>query len=333
MKREIKNSDFIILNLSLFSLLFFSCTSQLPRSLGPLREVTVITDHWGIIRGEVEKTLSQPIPTPQPEPEFLLRVGTTERFLMLSRFRLILLIGTSEDTLFRRILGERLDSLPDGDAGLFLLPNPWVKNQWVLMFVAKDTKSLIPGWQRYQQRIHQTITEKVLEQIAKGTYQKGMETRIIETLKTKFGFTLDVPRKWLLQDKDSASHFLYTFTHFPDRSIFIYWQDTTLPLIVDSVLNLRDRLTGRFYDGDSVDRQEVVAETTQFLGSPTLRIRGVWQNSRRILGGPFVLYAFVHQGRFFLLDGVVFNPGEKKLSNLFQLEAIIRTFRPTLIPQ
>ncbi len=307
---------------------FFSCASRVPRAFGPLREVTVITDHWQDVGKTVEAIFTRQIPTPQPEPEFLLRVGTTEKFSAYSKLRLLLLIGTAQESLFQKILRGKIDSLPDGEFGLFLLPNAWVDNQWVLLFIAKDPDRLAAGIKLYSQRLHQTITEKVLEQLTRATYQRGIDSKLTNFLKVRFGWQIDVPVKWLLQEKDSSSRFVYIFNHFPDRSVFVHWSDTTEQLTLENILNLRDELTTKFYDGDSVDRQAVIAETIQFLGVPALRVRGVWQNRVRVIGGPFVLYAFNYQERFFLLDGTVFNPGEKKLSNLFQLEAILRTFVP-----
>lgn len=306
-----------------------SCTGRVPRSLGPLREVTVITDYWPIVAKAVEGILTREIRTPQPEPEFRLRVGGFDRFNALSRLRLVFLIGTSQDTLLRRILGDKLDSLPENNFGLFKFPNAWVDNQWVLVFVAADTANLVPGLILYARRIHQTVTEMVIDQLNRATYLRGGEKELTAKLSGQFFGTIDVPRGWRLQDKDSVERFVYIFTHNPDRSIFVYWEDSTRELDWESLLDLRDRLTGRFYDGDSADRAIVLIDTIQFLGVPTLRVRGVWQNRRAILGGPLVFYAFNYQGRFFMVDGVVFNPGEKKLSSLFQVEAIIRTFLPT----
>ncbi|MGQ9678355.1 MAG: DUF4837 family protein [bacterium] len=315
--------------LSFFLLLvMLSCTDRVPRSLGPLREVTVITDYWPVVAKSVEGILSQEIRTPQPEPEFRLRVGGFDRFSSLCRLRLVFLIGTSQDTLLRRILGTKLDSLPENNFGLFKFPNAWVDNQWVLVFVAADTAYLIPGLSLYARRIHQTVTEMVIDQTNRATYLWGLEKDLTAKLRKQFSWSIDVPRGWQLQDKDSVERFVYIFTHYPDRSIFVYWEDSTMVLDWEAMLNLHDRLTGQFYDGDSADRSMVLLDTIQFLGVPALRVRGVWQNRREILGGPFVFYAFNYQGRFFMVDGLVFNPGEKKLSNLFQVEAIIRTFLP-----
>ncbi len=309
-------------------LILLSCGSRVPRSLGPLREVTVITDYWNEIGETVEGMLGQPVRTPQPEPEFRIRVGSFERFGALSRLRLVLVIGTSGDTLLRRIIGQRIDSLPDGDFGLFKIPNAWVENQWVLVFVARERELLLPGLKLYSRRIRNTLTDLALEQMNRASYLRGVNKELTGKLGEHFGWTIDVPQKWLLEDKDSASNFIYIFGHFPDRSVFVHWSDTVRELNLDSILSLRDRLTGSFYNGDSVDRSEVMVDTIDFLGVPALRVRGVWQNQKEVIGGPFVLYAFNYQNRFFMLDGVVYNPGEKKLSNLLQVEGIIRTFVP-----
>ncbi|MEO0004629.1 MAG: DUF4837 family protein [candidate division WOR-3 bacterium] len=309
-----------------FALCILHCTN-VPKSFGKLREVTVISDYWNQVGQTVEGILCRPIKTPQPEPEFLLRVGGFDRFKDYSRLRVVFLIGTRNDAIIKEILGFRLDSLVPNGFGLFKLPNAWSANQWVLVFAADDTAKLLQGLEVYSQRIHHTITEIVLEQMNKATYSHPRDEKLTEGL-TRFGWTIDVPQKWLLQDRYSDSSFVYIFSHFPDRSVFVWWSDTVATLNLDTVLDIRDNLTKMFYEGDSVDRNTVVAERIEFLGVPCLRARGVWQNPKRVIGGPFVLYAFNYQGRFFLIDGVVFNPGEKKLSNLFQVEAIIRTFLP-----
>lgn len=313
--------------LGLAVLAFCLCTGSLPRSLGRLREVTVVTDYWPQVGPVVESILSRPVATPQPEPEFLLRVGGFDRFPSYSRLRIVFLIGTAQDTIIRTVLGDRADSLGDAGFRLFRFPNAWVDNQQVLVFVARDQDRLVEGLRVYGPRLYRTVTEIVLEQLTAATYLRGRDEVLTGRL-ARYGFSLDVPKEWLLQEKDSADRFIYIHGHFPDRSVFVWWQDTVFPLVADSVLQLRDRLTARFYDGDFTERSAVRAESIEFLGVPCLRLRGVWQNQKQVIGGPFVLYAFNYQERFFILDGMVFNPGEKKLSSLFQVEAIIRTFLP-----
>ncbi|MEO0074284.1 MAG: DUF4837 family protein, partial [candidate division WOR-3 bacterium] len=150
-----------------------------------------------------------------------------------------------------------------------------------------------------------------------------------EELIRRYRFALDVPAHWLVEMRHDTARFVYIYSHYPDRSVFVFWSDSFVPLQLGSILALRNRLTQAFYDGDVVNEDvPVVAETISFLSSYCLRSRGVWRNQRMVIGGPFVNYCFVHQGRFFMLDGMLFSPGEEKLDNLFQLEAVIRTFTP-----
>jgi hypothetical protein len=41
-----------------------------------------------------------------------------------------------------------------------------------------------------------------------------------------------------------------------------------------------------------------------------------------------VNYTFNFRGRFYMVDGLVFNPGKMKLDALTQTEAVVRTLTP-----
>ncbi|HDQ99585.1 MAG TPA: DUF4837 family protein, partial [candidate division WOR-3 bacterium] len=91
---------------------------------------------------------------------------------------------------------------------------------------------------------------------------------------------------------------------------------------------LRAGLAARYYDGDFILDSLRESGFIEFLGDSCLRVTGIWQNRAAGIGGPFVSYALHYQGRFFLLDGLVYNPGRKKLDGLLQAEAVMRTFTP-----
>jgi hypothetical protein len=311
-------------------LLMLACSSAGPaaRLFGPLREVTVISSQWDALEPTVRSILQEPIPTPQPEPEFKVRVGSAEKFDTYSKFRIVFLIGTSRDTLIRQILGPRADSLSGGDFELLKVPNPWFNDQFALIFLARDTSKLATGLQNYAARIRQTLREIVLDQMSKAVYIEGVEKVPTDEFGRKYAFTIDVPRRWRVNDDNAAAGFIYLYGHLPDRNVFVHWQDTTRALVPDSMAGLRDRLTGGFYDGDSIDRQFLQAETIAFLAGPCVRLSGVWKNNRDVIGGPFVNYSFNFRGRFYMVDGLVFNPGKMKLDALTQTEAVVRTLTP-----
>jgi len=329
-ERRIRISLFTLLT-SLFSfltLLALACSSTGQRLIGPLREVTVISAEWDELEATVRSILQEPVPTPQPEPEFKVRAGTAGKFDTYSKFRIVFVIGTSRDTLVRQILGGRADSLSGGDFELLKVPNPWLEGQFALIFIARDGSKLAPGLAAYAGRIRQTLREIVLDQMAKAVYIEGVDRKLTDELGRKYAFTIDVPRRWLVNQDNAAAGFVYLFGHVPDRNVFVHWQDTTRELVPDSLAALRDRLTGRFYDGDSIDRRFLQAETIAFLAGPCVRLSGVWKNDRDVIGGPFVNYSLNFRGRFYMVDGLVFNPGKMKLDALTQTEAVVRTITP-----
>jgi len=316
------------LGFAALGLFLLACTPLGTKTLGPLREVTVVSDHWDLVDSTVVMILQQPVPTPQPEPEFKVRVGSSDKFDTYSRFRIVFLVGVSQDSLMRQVLGARADSLSQGDYGLFLVPNPWTKDQFALIFVARDASGLVPGLVAYGARIRTTLREVVLNQLARAAYIEGVDKAGTEELSRRYSFSIDVPRRWLVNEDHGNSRFVYMYGHFPDRNVFVYWEDTTRQLVPYLMAAVRDSLAGMFYDGDSIDPEFLRVDTISFLAGPCLRLSGVWRNERETIGGPFVNYSFNFQGRFYMLDGLVFDPGKKKLDHLVQVEAVVRTFTP-----
>jgi hypothetical protein len=287
-----------------------------------------VSDHWHVIDSTVIQMLQQELATPQPEPEYKVRVGRVERFETFSKFRIVMLVGTARDTLLRQVLGRRVDSLAAGDFGLFRVPNPWQQGQTVLIFVARDTGLLVRGLEAYAARIRQELEEIVLEQMRRAVYIEGINTELTGRLAQRFAFSVDVPARWQVREEFADSGFVYMFVHYPDRSVFVYWSGTLPGTAPESLAMLRDRLTGRYYKGDSIDPLFTTVDTVEFLSRPATRLRGVWRNEKTTIGGPFVTYAFEYQDRFYMVDGLLFEPGKKKLDHLLQVEAVVRSFTP-----
>jgi hypothetical protein len=184
------------------------------------------------------------------------------------------------------------------------------------------------GLAAYAGRIRRTLEEVVIEQMRQAVYVEGADRQASDRLEEKYSFSVEVPRRWQVREEFADRGFVYLFAHYPDRSVFVYWADSTRPLEPESLAALRDLVTGRFYDGDSIDAEFTCVDTVEFMARPAVRLRGVWKNDRETIGGPFVTYAFNHQGRFYMVDGLVFDPGRKKLDHLLQVEAVVRSFTP-----
>ncbi len=304
------------------------CGRRAAAALGRIREITVASDWWPQVETSVRGMLQDTVFTPQPELRFQLRIFSGRQFENYRLLRTVFLIGTSSDTAVRTVLGQRADSLPEPGYGLFLIPNAWAENQQLAVFAVGHESLLVRGLESYASRIRTTFRDIALRNVERAVYFRGRDQKKTDTLAERYAFSLDVPREWYLKQDYADSGFIYLFAHYPDRSVFVFWQDSTRPLVPDSLVSLREMIVARYYDGDRVERSYVKAETVAFLGQPAVRLQGVWQNDKAAIGGPFVSYCFNHEGRFFFLDGQVFLPGKPKLDQLLQVEAIVRSFTP-----
>jgi len=304
------------------------CGRRANTALGRLREITVASDWWELVEPVVRGTFQDTVFTPQPEPRFRLKVYTGKQFASYRLLRNVFLVGVASDTAVRTVLGARADSLPESGYGLFLIPNAWADNQQLVVFAAAHESLLVRGLESYGPRLSATFRDIVLRNVVQAVYFRGRDEKKTGELYERYAFGLDVPKDWFLKQEHADARFVYMFAHYPDRSVFVYWQESVRPLETGPMLDLRDTLTGRYYEGDRAERSYAVADTVEFLAEPALRLQGVWQNEKQAIGGPFVSYCFNHEGRFFMADGQVFLPGKPKLDQLLQVEAIVRSFTP-----
>lgn len=308
-----------------FILLLFSC-SPLPPTIGKLREVIIFTEYQNEIEDIISKILEKKVYTPQPEPYFTIRYKNLSSFPLLKDFTTLFLIGTISDEFISDLVGDKIEIIKRDTFGFFRLKNLYTKNQQIFIFVSSDKNLLKEGLKRYEKRIFYSLLEHIYDLIHLYTYSIGIDKKKIEYLKKNYHFTFKVPKRYILKEEYRDNNFIYLFTHYPDRSIFIYFDNQKRELLPEKIANLRDSLTIKFYNGDYILREYTFAESTYFLNQPALKLTGVWQNDRDIIGGPFISYAFNYRDKFFLIDGTLFHPGEKKLNNLLQLDVILKTF-------
>ncbi|MCS7249578.1 MAG: DUF4837 family protein [candidate division WOR-3 bacterium] len=306
-------------------LLLFSC-SPLPPTIGKLREVIIFTEYQNEIAEEISKILEKKVYTPQPESYFTIRYKPFSSFPLLKDFTTLFLIGTITDEFISDLVGDKIEIIKRDTFGFFRLKDLYTKNQQIFIFVSNNKNLLKEGLKRYEKRIFYSLLEHIYNLIHLYTYSIGIDKKKIKYLKENYRFTLKVPKKYILKEEYKDNNFIYLFTHYPDRSIFVYFDNKKRDLMPKKIADLRDSLTIKFYNGDYILREYTFAETTYFLNQVALKLIGVWQNDRDIIGGPFISYAFNYQDKFFLLDGTLFYPGEKKLNNLLQLDVILNTF-------
>lgn len=307
-------------------LLIASCEHK-PDSVGRARDVLVFTDHKELVEQELAFALGREIFTPQPGREFIVRWMEPAEIANRLAQHGILIVGFEEDSLIQSLFP---DLSANDSFALYRINDVWAKNQSILVFVAQDTLSMLMGLKAVRSKIHETFKFRLLERLEKMTYTEGEDAELSEKIQT-YGFKLKVPKEWLLDERYASHNFVWVHAHEPDRSIFIYREDKERPEVSrEAMLSLRDSLTRLFYEGDYLDSTFTTAGPFYFRAGEAIRIEGVWQNDSMIVGGPMIGFSFNEDGRFWMVDAMLFYPAPatKKVFWLNQLEVILATFEP-----
>jgi hypothetical protein len=289
--------------------------------------VLVFTEHRELIELELAFALGRQIFTPQPTREFVVRYLEPAELANRLTQHGILIVGFENDSLIQSLFP---DLSANDSFALYRINDVWAKNQSVLVFMARDTLSMLVGLKAVRSKIHETFKYRLLERLEAMTYEKGEDEELSEKIQT-YGFKLKVPKEWLLDERYAEDNFIWVHAHDPERSIFIYWEDEEREdLSRSTMLALRDSLTALFYEGDYLDSTFTTAGPAYFRGNEAMRIDGVWQNEELIVGGPMITFSFNEGGRFWMIDAILFYPGPatKKVFWLNQLEVILATFEP-----
>lgn len=308
-----------------FMLFFMMMCSRWLTSIGKNSEVVVLASK--IEERLVIQNVQQYNYVPQEEGmfEFIFAVDTA--FEHYKNHHAIILYGTLQNDIIRTILSKDAREATERDTfTVFRKKDLWANGQTAIILAVSDSIYLERAFARYGQLIGQALEEHHYSRVKMNYYDAGISSVMKDRLK-KYGMTIDINDAWLIDTLHQADNFIIIHTHFPDRSIFFH--KAARPPVLDKGYTLakRDSLTARYYDGDYILQELTTAEPIEFANMRGIRLRGVWQNDSLVAGGPFISYFLESGDSMYVIDGIVFNPGERKTDHLTTIEVIMNSFR------
>ncbi len=286
-------------------------------------EVLVIIDEndWLEPHGRaLFDVLNSPIPgMPQQEANFkILQIDPKNFTSTFKMARNLIVVDVSSDYTETKMSSES---------------NKYASGQVVLTFKAPDKESLETYLKENQQRIVDYLVEKELERTAQWLKKESgtPKTRI----KNKFGFLIDYP-KGINNITEDENFFWATNNSGESRQeVVIYSLPYTSETIFekDSLIAIRNRVLGKHIKG-SFDSQMTTStiyptayRKVEIDGIFRAELRGLWEMTTDMMGGPFISQAFVNEntGRVIFVDVYVYAPEKKKRSLIRNLEASFYT--------
>lgn len=338
--------------------LLFACKGQqgedgsnLPVSKGAPHEVILVMDSasWaGELGDEIRDIFMKAIPgLPQLEPYFdLKQVSPFALNQVLLSSRNLLYVATLDNNSpasnkIKSYFTESSINRIREDPGLFMYPkkNEFARGQDVLYLFGNTQQELINNLENNRERLLDYFLRAETDRLKEKLYAGNEQQNISEQLLKKHQFYIKVPYGYERVLKDTSDNFVWLrqLGQEVDKSVFVYYQNYTSESVfdTDSILSLRDRITKRnIADSKEVYmmRQDVVPvefDTVTFNGKYAIEARGLWKLSNNSMGGPFLSYTFVDEalGRLYYIEGFVYSPGEEKRPHIYEVEAILKTFK------
>lgn len=332
----------ILLTLSL--LIIWSCgKEQIPASLGPADEISVIADQaeWETFKSDLEKIFEKEVETPAFEKILHLNLYPVAELAKHQQRRNLLFISTLNSNgetinyIKQMLKPVDLQKVEAGKSFFFKKENPWAYNQMLLVLVGKDTTTLKQKLAENDEMLFK-IFDSRLERYYKGQiYAKGEQRKLELDLKKKYGWSLRIQHEYRIFREIEDENIVMLFRDYPKRWITISWQDNAEPENVnpDWCSNFRNQKFSNFTGEEKIIPEYMKTEDVSFAGRKALKLSGLYEGFNpdgwpRGYGGPFGSYYFYEptQKRIYMVDYSVFAPDREKLPYLRVLDLIVNTF-------
>lgn len=324
--------------------MLFSCSGVTHRfsTLGREYDIALFSDEGFYAKyGDViEEELSYPLVFTHTEPVFEIKKREMGQFANFRKNKNIVMIDdiSTEDpvTVFLRdALG---DKLINGVKGISVAheKDVWVPGQSVLFILVNGASYEKETVASSIRDAHKVLYDYIAQRIMAGVMSERMKGAFSKSVENRFGFPMYVPARYNIFKAEEK--FISFVTRTPDRLIAVAeLEDDGAPLSMKKMIALRNSVTDAHYKGDKVfeeyfswaaespeDHYFQGFEVFDVDGAEVSKLYGLWENDEAMNGGPFVTYVFKKDGKFVLIDALLFYPSGRKWPFINKLDALLR---------
>ena len=291
---------------------------------GSTNEVMVIMDEeaWEGTEGRAlfDVLNSYAKALPQPEPNFRILHIEPENFSSTFKMARNIIIPEISDIYSYPRLAADIDNYAMG--------------QVIMNIYAPDAESFAEFVTENEESIVNYFIQKELERTA--SWLKNESRSPVARVQQMFGIDIHFPRGLLsVTEKDN----FYWATNDAPRSrrdIVVYQFPYTTETVFekDSLINIRNRVLGEHIQGSFNSEMATAVHSyppdyrrIEVDGLFRAELRGLWEMTTDMMGGPFVMHAFVNEntGMVVVVETFVYAPENNKRNLIRNLEATLYT--------
>ena len=316
---------------TLFAIILLFLTScakddkiTLVESTGRINHVLIVmknSDWQGEVGDALRDIIAEPMAgLPQEEAQFSINQVPPETFNNLfKRTRNILFVGY------------------DKKENFYSNTNIYASPQITLSILSENKEALIENIKTHKKEIISTFKNNDLNIYQKKITKDFHDPKTIETL-NHLNFNLKIPFDYK-KVEDDANFLWYRNTITRGLLNIIAYEIPASPtetFNLDHILKYRDSMGKKYISGQFDNTYlktepafEPVTKPLKLDGHDASEIRGLWIVENDYMGGPFLCYAIDDKknNRLLIIEGFSYSPASKKRDFVFELEAILKTFK------
>ncbi|MBD3225189.1 MAG: DUF4837 family protein [Caldithrix sp.] len=338
LNHRFKNCIILLIGIVYIMLTINGCDVK-QTSMGYQHRLFIIVDStlWKSIKTPVDEQFHSIIHTPHVENSFYTTpIPLEDLNEFRSRMNLMFIGLANRDDPVSKYMRDVLPTevTNDVESGRYFYvfqDDLFARDQIGIFLYAKDKQDFLTRFNTYKDDIYSKFEKKYFARLKKTMFEHGYEKEIYDFLKKNYGWTIKVQHDYFIAIQDLQDNYVWLRRIQPDRWISI-WElnDFTAKVNRDTLIQIRNRMGQKYYEGDQVVEEDTHFEHSMLSGRESKKLVGVWKNDSLMVGGPFRCYAFKSEQKqaLYVIDIAVMAPGQNKKPYLDQLEVIADTFDP-----
>ncbi|MEJ2543647.1 MAG: DUF4837 family protein, partial [Calditrichaceae bacterium] len=249
--------------------------------MGSQQEIFVVSDSllWNEIGPEIIDVFGTPVYTPIPEPSFGVHWIPLRQLNKYKDRMNVFLVGIAGDEnptseYLKSILPSEIQSGAENDQNYhFFSDNLFAEGQINLFLYAKDINTFKNRLNQFKDDIFAEFNKRYYNRLSDIMFKRGEQKELEQTILNKYGWKIKVQHDYFIATQDVNAKYVWLRRMNPDRWVSIWeMQGDTSNLTLDSLIKTREKVLGKHYQGDRVDRDKSYLMNVEFSGHQASKV-------------------------------------------------------------
>ncbi len=319
-------------------IIFISACDNKREALGADNEIRVICSNIDkqVLKKYLSLIFNDTLYTPEAEPYYHLKFSEPDKFNQLKAQSMVIVGSIKQDDnsglkLMNQLLSDsQFKSTLQGDP-IILGKDVYAKKQLFMIVNASSEDHLMSSLEQKRNQFRKHFNDQFIERQGRFLFGDDRNTRLEDSLKSEYGWTLKIPWGWDRIKNLPDSNFVWLGREMPFQWIGIGWIEGN---ILSSELSAGDFIWNwpkDNYKTIQINNYKFKLDKTNHGDTFAYRAQGIWEtvSLKESKGGPFRSYLFYDSlnDLTYHLNFLIHHPGDDKSIFMRQMDMIIKTFR------